>query len=378
MNKVKVPAYLFHVKRNWKGLIFWLLFPIVLTMTILSWTSTWQQETKIPIALVVSEKSAMTNKLVKDIQNSTLLTVTISELDDALYKLQQHELDSVFVIREGYEESVLSNRRNGLIDAYSSNRSYAYQAVVEKVTSLAQQDASRSKAAFVIKHLYDENNRTEEWDYNTIIEESRLKQQEQSLLQAVFAFSDEHTVAKESTSPFVQVWGIWAFLAIIGAFFLMDWLLKEGRPDIRNRWLFSSISFKKYTAQKLSFYLFVGVLIDTTMYFLFSSIYELTESTRMLLSILAFRLIIHILAFLVASMSKELIRYYLTGLTSALLLSILGGAFIPIEGLLKRWPAFELLSPVHALVEGSVSYFWLAGMVLLLGIWLKKGARDFA
>jgi ABC-2 type transport system permease protein len=378
VNKIEMPAYLFHVKHNWKGIAFWLLFPIVMTITILSWTSTWQQETKIPIALVVNEKSEMTNKLVKEIQNSTLLNVTISELDEALYKLRQHELDSVFVIREGYEESVLENRRNGLIDAYSSNRSFAYQAVVEKVTSLVQQDASRSKAAFVIKHLFVERNRSEEWDYDTIIEDSRLKQQEEALLRAEFTFSGETTVSKELHGPFVQVWGIWAFFMIIGAFFLTDWLQKEGRPEIRTRWLFASTSFKKYALQKLSFYLLVVVLMDTCTYFLFSSIYELHESTRMLLSILAFRLIIHILAFLVAGMSKELVMYYLTGLTIALLLTILGGAFIPIDGLLKRWPAFALLSPVHALLGGSVSYFWLGGMLLLLGFWLKRGARNFA
>ena len=373
-----MPAYLFHVKRNWKGIVFWLLFPIVMTMTILSWTSAWQKEAKIPIALVVNEKSEMTNKLVKDIQNSTLLTVTISELDDALYKLEQHELDSVFVIRDGYEESILSNRRNSLLDAYSSNRSYAYQAVVEKVTSLVQQDASRSKAAFVIKHLFVERNRSEEWDYDTIIKDSRLKQQEEALLRTDFKYSGESTVSTELHGLFVQVWGIWAFFTIIGAFFLMDWLLNEGRPEIRNRWLFSSISFEKYALQKFLFYLLVVVLVDTCTYFLFSSIYELQESTQMLLSILAFRIIIHILAFLVAGMSKELVMYYLTGLTIALLLTILGGAFIPIDGLLKRWPSFALLSPVNSLLGGSVSYYWLGGMLLLLGFWLKKGARSFA
>ena len=53
-----------------------------------------------------------------------MLAVHYMELDDALHKLKQHDLDSVFVIREGYGESVLANRRNGV------DRSLFFQSIL--------------------------------------------------------------------------------------------------------------------------------------------------------------------------------------------------------------------------------------------------------
>ena len=126
-----------------------------------------------------------------------LLHIHYMELDDALHKLEQHELDSVFVIREGYEDNILAGRRNQLIEAYSSNRSYAYQTVVETITSFAQQDAARSKAAFVIKQLFKDAHMEDEWNYTEIIESSRERQQNEALLKSSFSYFDKESEATE-------------------------------------------------------------------------------------------------------------------------------------------------------------------------------------
>ena len=146
----------------------------------------WQKETKVPIALVVEEKTVMSAQLVEDIESTDLLHIQFMNLEEALHKLEQHELDSVFVIRDGYEDYILSNRRNQLIEAYSSNRSFAYQAVVETITSFAQQDAARSKAAFVIKQIYKDYGIGDEWNYQEIIVSSRDRQKNEALLKSSF------------------------------------------------------------------------------------------------------------------------------------------------------------------------------------------------
>ena len=130
----------------------------------------------------------MAARLVEDIASTDLLQIHFLQLDDALHKLEQHELDSVFVIREGYEDNILANRRNQLIEAYSSNRSFAYRAVVETITSFAQQDASRTKAAFVIKQLFKDYGMDNDWSYSEIIANSQKRQQSEALLQSSFSF----------------------------------------------------------------------------------------------------------------------------------------------------------------------------------------------
>ena len=145
---------LMRLKRTGKVFCAGCYLPIIMTVLTMQGVVTWQEETRVPIALVVEEQTEMATRLVDDIASTELLHIQFISLDEALHKLEQHELDSVFVIREGYEDHILANRRNQLIEAYSSNRSFAYRAVVETITSYAQQDAARSKAAFVIITFY--------------------------------------------------------------------------------------------------------------------------------------------------------------------------------------------------------------------------------
>ena len=169
------------------------------------------------------------------------------ELDDALHKLEQHELDSVFVIREGYADNILAGRRNQLIEAYSSNRSYAYQTVVETITSFAQQDAARSKAAFVIKQLFKDANMEDEWNYTEIIESGRERQQNEALLKSSFSYFDKESEDRlNNRYHIVSVWGVWSLFAMMTVFFLFDWVVKENRPTMRSRWQFTTLSFGQY------------------------------------------------------------------------------------------------------------------------------------
>jgi len=363
------------LKREWKSLIGWILLPVVMTVLIMQGGETWQEETKVPIALVVEEQTEMSARLVDDITSTEPLHIQLMSLDEALHKLEQHELDSVFVIREGYEDNILENRRNQLIEAYSSNRSYAYQAVVETITSYAQQDAARSKAAFVIKQLFLDYDMEDEWSYEEIIASSRERQKSEALLQSSFTYYDKETTAEEHALPLLKAWGVWAFFAIITTFFLFDWMLKENRPSMRQRWLFTEISFKKYACGSLLFFTVIIFLMDLVTAFLFSLLFREALTIRVLISLFAFRLTINLLAFLLASVYKQLFMYYISGLGIALLLIVIGGSIIPLDGLTGKWPWIEELSPVHSLLKGTIPLIWLFVMIALLTVWIHKGGK---
>ena len=183
--------------------------------------------------VVVEEKSEMAPVLLKISPVPNLLQIHFLQLDDALHKLEQHELDSVFVIREGYEDNILANRRNQLIEAYSSNRSFAYRAVVETITSFAQQDASRTKAAFVIKQLFKDHGMDNDWSYSEIIANSQKRQQSEALLQSSFSFYTQEDVVESQSGPLLTVWGVWTLFAILTTFFLFDWVIQDNRPAMR-------------------------------------------------------------------------------------------------------------------------------------------------
>ncbi len=366
------------LKKEWRSIMCWMILPIIMTVLIMQGGETWQEETKVPIALVVEEQTEMAARLVDDIVSTKLLHIQFMSLDEALHKLEQHELDSVFVIREGYEDNILANRRNQLIEAYSSNRSFAYQAVVETITSYAQQDAARSKAAFVIKQLFSVHDMEDEWSYEEIIESSRERQKSEALLQSSFSYYDKDNAAEEHALPLLEAWGVWAFFAIITTFFLFDWMLKENRSSMRQRWLFTEISFKKYACGSLLFFTVIIFLMDLVTAFLFSSLFQEALTIRVLISLFAFRLTINLFAFLLASVYKQLFMYYISSLGIALLLIVIGGSIIPLDGLTGKWPWIEELSPVHSLLKGTIPQIWLFVMIALITVWIHKGGKESA
>ena len=377
-SSVRLPAQFIRMRKEWKNILGWLLLPIIMTVLVMKSVGMWQEETKVPIALVVEEETQLASQLVNELVTTELLHIHFMELSVALHKLEQHELDSVFVIKEGYEESVLSSRRNQIIDAYSSNQSLAYQAVVETVTSLAQQDVARSKAAFVIKRLMDDYGSVEVWDYDEIIGESRERQQNEALLQTTFTYYDADKGVTDSRVPLLQVFGVWSLFAMITTFFLFDWVLKENRPSLRPRWLFTSISFRRYGLGMLLLYTGILFAVDVLTAVIFSAMFDVTMTIKLLLSLFFFRFAVNLLAFLLASVYRQLFMYYVSGIALSLFFIILGGAIIPLDGLVRKWPWVEALSPVQSLLTESIPFGWLILLSVGLTLWIWRGGKTIA
>lgn len=361
--------------KEWRSLVCWLLLPIVVTVLLMKSVGVWQEEMTVPIALVVEEQTELVQQLVADIERVDLLHIYYLELDVALHKLEQHELDSVFVIREGYADNILAGRRNQLIEAYSSNRSYAYQTVVETITSFAQQDAARSKAAFVVRQLFKDADMENEWNYREIIDSGRERQQNEALLKSTFSYFDKESEAADQSLSLVSVWGVWSLFAMMTVFFLFDWVVKENRQIMRSRWQFTTLSFGQYAMGTFLLYTLLLVAIDLFAAGIFSILFD---EKIAIISLVTFRITINLLAFLLASLFKQLFMYYVSGVALALLFAVVGGAIVPLEGLTRKWPWLEAVSPVHALLDGTIPVVWLTALVALSILWVWKGAKSYA
>lgn len=372
------PAQLFRLKKEWKSVICWLLAPIILTVFVMKTFGILQGESRVPIALIVEDSSILATQLAEEIEKNEMLSVRRLELDDALHKLKQHELDSVFVIREGYGESVLANRRYGLIEAYSSNRSFAYPAISETIMSLAQQDISRSKAAGVIQQLFLDYGMEDQWDYEEIIQKSIEKQRKESLLHTSFSYGKQTGQPDEKPMELLNSRAVWAFFTIIAAFFLFDWMIKESRPSMQVRWLYTSTSFKSHAIRMLGLYSLLTVLSDVLALFVFHFVLQETVTLSFIFPMLAFRVTLNLFAFLLAVVYRQLFMYFITGIAVALLLTVTGGAIVPLDALSRRWEWVEILSPVRSLMTTTIPIGWLVLLMLLLAAWMVKGGKRIA
>ncbi|GEN84076.1 hypothetical protein SLU01_23880 [Sporosarcina luteola] len=331
-----------------------------------------------PIAVIVEDDSQMARQLANEIAAIDLLEVRYIGLDEALHKLQQHELDSVFLLRDGYETAVLSNDRNWLIRGYSSNRSFAYQAVAETVMSIAQQDMSRSKAASVIQQLYKEYGMEDVWNYDAIIQRSMERQENESLLQTHFTYGRQSSTSEETPMRLLNNRGVWAFFTIISAFFLFDWMIKESRPAMQIRWLYTSISFKRHALRMFVFYTALTILSDVLSIFVFTFFLSEPVTSSLLLPLLTFRTTLNLLAFLLAIVFRQVLPYTMTGIAIALFLTVTGGAVIPLDGLTRKWEWVEAISPVQSLLSMTVPVVWMIGLIATLAVWFYGRGRRVA
>ena len=183
---------------------------------------------------------------------------------------------------------------------------------------------------------------------------------------------------KEQVLPLLNVWGVWTFFAIITTFFLFDWMLKENRPSMRQRWLFLGMSFKKYALGSLLLLTGVIYVIDIVTAVIFKYLFQDILTIRFLLALFVFRVTINIFVFLLATTYRQLFMYYLSGLAIALLLVVVGGAIIPLQGLTSKWAWIEVLSPVQSLLSETISPMWFYALVTLLVIWIWKGGKSNA
>lgn len=366
-------VHIIHLKKEWKSLLFWLLLPLLSTAITFAVLNVVKDETKVPVGIVVEETSTLVKQIISEINELPLLHITELDRQEALHLLEQHKLDSVFIFKSNYEQSILQNDRKIVAEVYASNRSIAYPAVKESVLSLIQQDMSRSKAAFEVKKMFDHYGKTKEWDYEEIIHKSIERQQESSLLSVEFTYLNATNTKNEEVS-FFSIWGIWGFFTLISTFFIFDIRIKEQNSKLRVRWLFTNESYERYSVHKWMLFLMAFVLIDMLTLFMFNQLHWSGNSISTLLAIFTFRVTISLLAFTLARQFTRFFYYYLTSLVVSLLFFLLGGAIIPLDGLVRRWPVVIYASPVQPLLMENVQTVWLLiGFICAgLSVWRRR------
>jgi len=369
-------ARVIRMKNDWKSLTFWLAFPFLLTYIAIRLIGLWGEDTKIPIGLVVERESQLSNQLIEKLSDVAYLDVRLLNEREAINELEKHELDSVFILQRQYEEAIMGGKRKGVIDAYSSNRSYAYFAVKELVTSFVQDDVSRVKAAYEVRDLFKEYKTDEKWNWEEIVQESIEKQETQQLLQTSFSYlNNESGPTEDGVFPIINTWGIWALFSLMTTFFLFDWVIKEKREELHIRWLFTSTGFEKFASFGLIIYTVIMILIDALTFLLLSVFLQQQVSVKLWLSLFIFRIVINLLAFLFVNLFRQSLIYYVGSIGFTLILMVLGGAIIPVEGVTKQWSWVENLSPITSLLNEQIPYVWLTVLLGLFCIWYWKGDK---
>src|SRR5699024_10445437 len=256
-----ITTRLMHWKKQWISLVFWLLFPLIATISLTMITDTVQEDSKVPVGIVLEEETAAVKELTEEIKAAPFIRMEILPEDEALHNLEKHELDRVFIIHEDYEENIQQDNRTRLITGYQSDLSLAYSPVKEMIISYVQQETGRAKAAFTVKQLEQQYNGQENWAYEEIIAKSKSIQQEENLLQTDLSFL-ETPEAADDTSKLFPVWALWGVFSFLSTLLVFDWVIKEKRSKAILRLAFSRWSLKSYLLQNFMLYMVILFAFD--------------------------------------------------------------------------------------------------------------------
>src|SRR5699024_1569843 len=145
-----------------------------------------QQDTKVPTGVVLEDSSDLAQELVESWETSSRLRGVRLEEDDALHQLEKQELDSAFIISEGYADHIRKGSRNRLITGDKADLSMAYSPVKELLLSYVQQATARSKAAYTVKQISENFTGDHDWTWDEIVNKSTEIQQKEDLLHTTF------------------------------------------------------------------------------------------------------------------------------------------------------------------------------------------------
>lgn len=366
-----------HWKHHFYSFVFWLFFPLASVIFLHYLLIDVQTESKVPVGLVVEDQTNTAFELVKELKQSSLLRIYELDKDKALQQLKKHELDSVFIIKDGYEEKMYRGSRNRLITSYQSDLSFAYTSVSEMVASFVQKNTGRIKTAHTVLQLEKQLTNRQDWTKDEIITTSKEIETNQNLLSTQLQYQDQVNKREKQVSLW-NPWGIWILFASLATFFLFDWVIKENNATVKPRFVFIRFSFKKYALLNLTLYTCLLLFIDVITIFVFHYILDIPTHFSQIIAIVTIRMILNGFAFLFAFKMKRLVTYYSLSFIITLLLALTSGAIIPIDHLVKNLPTISVIHPFIPFLEGALHNIWLYIVGLLIIIWYARREDTYA
>ncbi|SER27215.1 ABC-2 type transport system permease protein [Gracilibacillus ureilyticus] len=362
------------LKKNKISLIIWLLAPIAVTIAFLATANTVEDDFTVPVGLVLEEETNSALELYEEMKESPLVTVSLLSEHDAIRQVEQHELDSVFIVKQGYEQAIESGDRRNILESYYSDRSFAYNSVKEMIVSIIQQETGRVKAANTVMALEKELSGSQKWSKTEIITKSNQIQAEEDLLNNEFRYLGDKFSSSNSGIEW-NPWMIWAFAAMLFTLFLFDWVIKERNAIVGIRFYFAKIKFSNYMLYSLSFYILLLFIIDLLTA---AAFYLLYQNSINLITLLSYRITICLFSFLLVCLIRKTYVSYVLAIALTLTLVVLSGALLPFGGIgvTKEW--LNLLNPLSRFLSGEWTMEWLGLCLTGVLIWYVWEEKKYA
>ena len=361
------------IKRQLPKISLWLTVPLLLTLVVTNVFNNTREDFRVPAAVVVHESSAEANIFIEGLKSSEFMAVEVFNTENstaAIRELEQYRLDSVFILPEDFAEKIREGQRRDLIETYYTDRSIYYEPAKELAASLVQEQMGEYTTVDYVLEL--QNNLLDETAVTAedIAAERKSTETDTNLLQQVFYFLGESADIEET--PAFHPWIVWAYITFTVTIFTFDFVTRETISSARVRFNFMKHSYTKFMLLTLVLMTAVMLIIDSVTYVV---IKEVLEADISFLSLVMYRIVINVIAFLLAISVKSPVKLY----QAAVALTIIGLALqlvMPVIVSLTGLSLISSLHPVQMFVENELNILWfiLSAVLILIWIWRDNNA----
>ena len=369
MKKLLTTRWLLLKPALWRVLL-WLFLPLLLTIFITGAVNQTSDDFRVPVAVIVEgDEGEITDNILMSLENSEFIRLDKFDGQDrnhAIHQLEQFNYDSVFILTENFENKMIHNERDNLIEAHYTDRTLFYVPVKEQLASLVQEYLGKLTVydeVYSLREAHASGQVISEQEIAITIENT---QEENNLLTQELSFQD--TEVKSAYEELLNPWMVWAYLTIMLSIFMFDMINKEYHGKIAERFKFTTMSHKTYLLYSLMMVTAVMMFIDMMTYFLINVIFDADISLAVLFM---FRIICNLLGFMLAIAAGSPFSLYRLGMmVTAVLLSM--HIVMPLAADMTVQWLYEHLHPVESLMAGSVNIL-LPILLLMIVFWKGRG-----
>lgn len=360
---------------NIKQILFVVVLPIAFTFMFGKIFEQGHEDVAVPIALV-DEDNTNFSKLVIDRlidEQSQRIDLKVMKRDGAERLFLKNDLDSVFVIKEGFQKKLLNGDEEELIDVWITESSIANGIFQEVLAGeIMRLSSSLMAADWVVQVfqqlklieakntalLWDEAYEftKEQWEPNPLMNVNRIMYEGDRV--------ENRVVKKESSlfSPYIGLWSFFTMISMIGA---LDWIIRE-----------KSIFFPRLKATKKSFAVYVMIRIGATfllyiiqsilIYFILTFFIKDEWRLSLMVRMFVFTFEAFIFTLFLTTLFSKLNSYYLNSLLIIFLLSLIGGSFFPIKELYSSL-FFDIswIFPQTLLTDPNIKNFFIPSLFVI-------------
>ena len=369
MKKLLTTRWLLLKPALWRVLL-WLFLPLLLTIFITGAVNQTSDDFRVPVAVIVEgDEGEITDNILMSLENSEFIRLDKFDGQDrnhAIHQLEQFNYDSVFILTENFENKMIHNERDNLIEAHYTDRTLFYVPVKEQLASLVQEYLGKLTVYDEVYSLRDAHASGQVISEQEIAVTIENTQEENNLLTQELSFQD--TEVKSAYEELLNPWMVWAYLTIMLSIFMFDMINKEYHGKIAERFKFTTMSHKTYLLYSLMMVTAVMMFIDMMTYFLINVIFDADISLAVLFM---FRIICNLLGFMLAIAAGSPFSLYRLGMmVTAVLLSM--HIVMPLAADMTVQWLYEHLHPVESLMAGSVNVL-LPILLLMIVFWKGRG-----